>query len=145
VKKKFESVWLGFNSLAIAAPCSRRTIPFSRTAMGQDVVLDPVHLASNATVVLKNGETLFRVLEDVEVSSEGGRIGLPGKDIRGVKGVLQATTMRLIWLERGSSSTDTKRSCTMPLNVLSDVATCTLQAHFALTDAAYFTKHTGPQ
>jgi hypothetical protein len=97
--------------------------------MGHDIVLDPVHLGPDATVVLRKGETLYRVLEDVEVNSEGGSIGLPGKDIRGVKGVMQSTTLRLIWLERGSSSTDTKRSCAMPLNVLSDVATCTLQAH----------------
>jgi hypothetical protein len=90
--------------------------------MGFDIVLDRAGCSSVGVLKLTAGEHICHVLEDVCLASEVGRIGPSGLDISATSGTLHATTQRVAWLGNGASNIDNKRSCSIPLQALEEVA-----------------------
>ena len=93
--------------------------------MAFNLVLDPANCANIGQPELARGEHISHVLEHAQLSSEVGAIGPRGKSIEGASGTLHATTQKLVWLEDGATNIDAKRSCSMPLAAMADVAMCT--------------------
>lgn len=95
--------------------------------MGFPVILDRADCASVGVPLLQPGELTSLVLEQVQLDSEVGPVGpssnsSSSNDVTGVSGSLHATTKRLIWLEDGASNLTRKRSCSMPLAAVAEVA-----------------------
>jgi hypothetical protein len=79
------------------------------------VDLDEIQLDSTGLLRLVPGEQQVCSLDDAELDHQQVSVGPKGKDIRGVRGRLQATTRRLVWFDKHIRNTDVQRSCACSL------------------------------
>lgn len=80
------------------------------------ILLQPVEFTSVGLLQLLPGEHTDFVLEAAILSVYDCTIGVRDKDISGERGRLQVTSKRIVWLEKGSSHVDRKRSCCFSLH-----------------------------
>jgi hypothetical protein len=98
------------------------------TTMARHVDVQRISFTSYGLLHLLPGEHRELVLEEAEIHpADSSTIGPDGENITGTRGRLEITTQRLTWVEPGSSVSDPKRSCSLPILALQSASMSTGQ------------------